>query len=377
VLVIGIGTYDHLVGGVQVDDEIAEGMEQLPSAATSARAITDWFLGGSFNNSEKPLASLGIVVSEDQVGRYEHAGATKTGHDLPTGTAAAVEMAIEKWLERASSHPDNLAIFYFSGHGIFAGNSVLLCRDYGARRQNRFDGAINFNNLVEAMATKTPTFQVFLADACRTPDSVSNMLTEFKGAGRSAIAPSPSTERGGTLARQSVHLASSPFTQSWARAEGLTIYADALIRALSGGGAQIDMGMWVGTEGLQNALATYTARMAQREGVEQEPDRTKSARFKVHRPVRVDVPVYLTCEPTDVWSFSFTVEARAGQAVACHLKHDPADDRDRSELEIMLPCDKYEVSASFSDEAPYQHFIGSVLAFPPEAPLCLPFVRKV
>jgi hypothetical protein len=135
------------------------------------------------------------------------------------------------------------------------------------------------------------------------------------------------------------------------------------------------MNMWVGTDGLQTALGAYTARLARKEGVEQEPDRTRSARFAVHKPPEVNVPVYVTCDPADVWACKFRLSAQ-GPAAAQDVDHDPDTDPGRLELEIMLPVDRYDVTADFDKDAPFAGGTGVVIAFPPEAPLCLPIARR-
>src|SRR5271166_2453707 len=84
VLLVGIGTYPYLIGGAEPRPDIAEGMRQLDAPSKSARSVADWFLG-EFNNPDRPLASLALVLSEPEPSIYEHGTAQRRG-PLPTGT---------------------------------------------------------------------------------------------------------------------------------------------------------------------------------------------------------------------------------------------------------------------------------------------------
>jgi hypothetical protein len=377
VLLVGIGHYDRLIDGTVEDLDVAQGMGQLDAPPLSVKALADWFLDGNFDNAEKPLASVAMVVSTAEPFPYDHPGRNRGEGPLPDGSVETVLRAIREWLDRASGDRANQTIFYFCGHGVFAGSQVLLCRDYGTDREDRFDRSINFTKFHGAMATKIPEYQIFLADACRTPDEVVDALTSLGGAGRPALGASKLSERGGSPARQSIHLATSDLSPSWGRTDGVSVYADALLRALSGGGAQTDFGMWVGTDGLQSALATYTARLAKGEGVEQEPDRIRSARFKVHRPAKIEVPVYLTCAPTEVWGSSFRIVTRRDGEDPRIDEHDHRAHPDRREFELVLEHDKYTFSAAFDDDSPYAGGSTSLVVHPPEVPLCLPISRRI
>ncbi|BCA62680.1 hypothetical protein HMP09_1914 [Sphingomonas sp. HMP9] len=377
VLLIGIGEYDHLIDGVKEKLELADGMEQLDAPPQSVKALADWFLDGNFVNDERPLASLAMVVSTPEPYRYEHAAATIPNADLPDGSTETVLAAIRAWLSRASSSEESQTIFYFCGHGVLSGTQTLLCRDFGAVTEDPFDQSVNFEKFHAAMATKIPEYQIFLVDACRTSDSVVDMTTQLGGVGRRVLNGSSIKARGGTPARQSIHLATSDLAKSWGRVNGLSLYAEALLRALSGGGAQRDLDMWVGTDGLQTALGTYTARLAKAAGVEQEPDRIKSGRFKIHKPARVQVPVYLTCNPLEAWGSKFTLTTQRDGGDARSHEHDPGSKPDAREMEILLDPDKYSFHAIFGDDAPFTEGNGTTMVFPPEVPFDLSITRRL
>jgi len=374
VLLVGAGAYIYLVDGEEENLDAAEGMEQLDAPPKSARALADWFLD-HFDNPDRPLASLALVISAEKAVRYSHEKATVKPHNLPRGSVPEVRDAARAWESRASSNRGNQVIFYFCGHGLFSGNSVLICRDFGKTMQTRFDGAVNFDGFLSAMSTMQPDNQLFLIDACRTPAAIENYLIGRSSMGNSLLDPVPLQTRGGSTAKQSVHFATSSLASSYGRDDGVSLYTDALLRALGGGGAQNDLGWWVGTNGLQTALSAYTTRIARKYDVEQEPDRTRSGQFKVHKPACVEVPIYITCDPADVWAESFRIEARLGAAVSKAHAHDPASGA-CEELEFPLQLASYELAACFDPASPFAGGTSTVMAVPPEAPCRISVSRR-
>lgn len=381
VLLVGIGTYPWLIGGSHEDAENAHGMEQLAAPARSMRALADWFLRGAFVNLERPLGSLAMVLSEPGRARYKHPVKGVKSGPLPQGTVEDVKNAIVQWSKRADDDVDNLLIFAFCGHGVSAGSSVLLCRDYGRVPENRFDGAINFDTFRATLSSRMPNQQLLFVDACRTPDAVANAMFGMAAPGQSPLTARDLALRGGSPALQSVHFATSPHTQSWGRTKGLSLYTEALLRALGGGGVQPELDMWVGTNGLQSALAAYTGRIAKLEGVEQAPDRTSSPNFKVHLPKEVKLPVYLKCAPNDVWQVPCNFEASDGAKLVASVKHSPKRvanlDPTAIVYEMELPIQTYDFAACFAGRAPYARAeLLRKTVFPPLADCAFQVARR-
>lgn len=371
VLLIGVGDYPWLVGGTSEDADNAQGMAQLAAPPRSMRALADWFIADKFVNPDRPLASLALVLSEPKPARYTNPKTGARSNPLPRGTAEDVKGAIRAWVDRADDDPDHLLIFAFCGHGVSAGNSVLLCRDYASIKNARFNGAINFNHFYATVQSFTPNHQLFFIDACRTPDGVVNAMMGMPSVGQTVLDARPMDQRGGTPALQSIHFATSPHTQSWGRTKGLSLYTEALLRALNGGGSQPDLQDWVGTNGLQAALAAYTSRIAKIEGVEQAPDRTSSPNFRVHFPAEIKLPVYFRCAPHDVWKVPCSFEAKSSISVHPGVKHKPAKvagiDPAMISYEMDLPIETYDFAACFGKRAPYFDAVKRKTVFPPLA----------
>lgn len=370
VLVIGIGTYDYLLGGEMKNPEVAGGMHQLPAAARSARAAATWFLE-EFDDSRRKLASLAIVLSEKSPARFAHPRCNIPEHDLPNGDIESVSDAIDRWSQRASSDRRNLAVLYFVGHGLHAGSSMLLCRDYGKVKNRRFEWAVNLDDLLVALATKQADDQLVMIDACRNADATDRTLSRGGRAGRSILAHDPLEDRDGTEAQQSLHFATSQYTEAWGDEDGMSLFSEALLQALSGGGAQLQHGWQVATGGLQEALTTYVRRAAADAGVEQVPDRQRFADFIICKPRQLMVPVHVTCAPETLWSGKMQLLVQGSGAPTLH---DPTTFR--REWVLKLPKASYTFKLSFEGDDAYEDLSASETVVPPLAPIHIELRRK-
>ena len=313
VIIIGVGSYPKLWGGTEEEPAVADGMDQLTAPLASGRTIARWFLE-KFNNIERPLKSISLLLSDDTPSTFEHPKAMPS-RPLPRATAQETVDAIQAWVTRASGDPENMTVFFFCGHGISTGEPILLLRDYGARPLNRFDGSLNLNDFISAMQTMIPGYQVFLVDACRVPVAVARSVLGKPHVGRSPVDPVSLDIRGGVPAKQSVHHSSSSLAPSYGRIRGASLYTEALIQGLDGGGAQPNLQFWVGTLGLQTALSAYVSRLASRENVEQQPELLRALQFKIHRPSDISVPLYVSCDPANALRHA-RIEARLGNSVS-------------------------------------------------------------
>ena len=341
-------------------------MKQIGTPSPSARALATWFLD-EFKNADRELASLALVLSEPTPASFAHPRALPAA-ELPRGTANEVIEAIQKWVKRASSSLENQAVFFFCGHGLSSSEPILLLRDFGEDEDHRFRGALNLNGFLGAMQTQIPTYQLFLIDACRTPTEINNLALGRAHLGQNALDPSDLSSRGNSPAKQSVHHATSSLAPAYGRADGRSLYTEALIQALDGGGAQPDFGWWIGTPGLQTALGAYVDRLARRENVIQEPERVANARFKIHKPTKIRVPLYVTSEPKEALRVA-RVEARLGNTVtACY---DPSISEPCEEWPAILDHREHQLAARFQAGSGYRDVNDTLQVAPPELPYIL------
>ncbi|RXF72858.1 caspase family protein [Hansschlegelia zhihuaiae] len=361
VLVIGVSAYDHLLGGREERPELADGMQQLKSAASSARAVADWFLS-EFFNAGKPLRSLALLLSEAAPAPFPHArvGAAVTP---PAATIGNVTDAVDYWLTRASTNPENMVIFFFAGHGVSTSDPLLFLQDFGRRVQDRYAGSINLNDFVVAMRTKTPGRQLFLIDSCRTIAKTSLALA---GAHRGValVSPTDVAGTGQSLALQSVHHATTEFAPAFGERAGVSLFTDALLRAFRGGGAQAHIAWKIGTSGLEQALGAYVARAAAGHGVTQLPERSRGSFFEISAPTKIEIPLHVSFDQEDAWGDVHQLEARCGAGVSASWTSDPL--QPIIEWSCVVPHREHRVAAVFRQGAAYSHSPEIVMVAPPE-----------
>src|SRR5690606_10850912 len=151
---------------------------QLSSPPASAFAFAAWLLD-EFNNSDKPLASLSLLVSDSEQQAFSHPRLP-----APAAPAAAdartVIAALRAWKRRGDANEGNLMLFFFCGHGVARGldGLTLLLRDYGYESAMPMEGAIDFAAFQRGMAQCAASCQCFFVDACRQVSDIARNTTE-------------------------------------------------------------------------------------------------------------------------------------------------------------------------------------------------------
>jgi hypothetical protein len=183
VFLIGVGAYPFLNEGSDPEKRFADtmGMGQLSSPPLSVRALTEWFMdrAGGFYNPTRPLRSLELFCSAATPLTMEDALGVST--NIEPARMATVRPALVEWIERAGRNANNMALFFFCGHGLaFAeAENALLLEEFGSDRMNPLSGAIAFDQMrLGIMRHCTANMQVHLVDACRTPPN-SAFLTKY------------------------------------------------------------------------------------------------------------------------------------------------------------------------------------------------------
>lgn len=172
-LVIGVSSYDHLVGGSGplTNEPLLNGLRQLSAAATSATRVALW-LRDHFQFPNVQLGSIRLLVSPapSEVPLPE-------GVSPPNATFDAVRKAVVAWRNDARSTAGNVALLYVAGHGIQTSNEggILLLQDAGAPDSlTPLERAIDVASIRRGMVadpakpdTATPDIQYYFYDACR------------------------------------------------------------------------------------------------------------------------------------------------------------------------------------------------------------------
>jgi hypothetical protein len=225
VLIIGVGDYRSINGA----SGLVPGMGPLTSPPVSARKFADWILT-EFRNTECPLASVAMLISDHADKSYEIPGSGKK-QKLAGASTANVKKAVDAWLARGNSSPDNLMIFYFCGHGMAAGMELaLLLNDFGKDPNEPMQAAIDFRRFYLGMDKCAARKQVYFIDACREATSA---LIETTGSSGRALVETTLQPGPDKKPRQgSVFYATLAGDAAFSRSGQVSVYTEALIKAL-------------------------------------------------------------------------------------------------------------------------------------------------
>lgn len=239
VLAIAVGRYPHLLGGDP--GALANkplGLKQLKSPPVSLRHLLDWCFAPQLHpdppaspglvNNQAPLASVEVLVSADE----PFVAQTPNGQcDVERATRNNIQLAFESWLVRMRTHPGNIGVFYFCGHGIMVSDHYLLADDFGASPAQPWANAFDISNTMRAAEREVNGGMYFFIDACR----------EISRDVAMTLAANPSPLWAPDLSKR---LISSSLTAIYATGEGELAYAplggevsrftSALVCALSG-----------------------------------------------------------------------------------------------------------------------------------------------
>jgi len=292
-LVIGVGEYPHLPGGSGARTRADDGMTQLGSPTLSARVVADWLID-SFNNTNTPLASVRLLLSDANSQVYIRPGSTVA---IPVDAAdhRNVKAAARDWFADGNSDEDNLLIFYFCGHGISEGTDyALILRDYGATDANPLEGALDFRKLHLGMDTCKAAEQAYFIDACRL--SSDTLIGSSGHAGEVPILPG--IRNNALRPREaSIFYATLGGQQAYAKPNKPSVFANALIKSLNGAGADDSEGDWrVDTTSLHRALDFYMDE--ENTPKVQVPQSASHSTFFLHYLLsEPEVPVVVSCDP--------------------------------------------------------------------------------
>lgn len=220
-LIVGVAEYS--------DPEL-----RLSSPVHSAHALSAW-LKAQLHNPAAPLGSLELLLSP---------------------TYAALEAAIGAWFTRAHADPNNVALFYFCGHGLMRTGALLLAADFDRNALNPYARALDFEKLVLGMGRCQASVQCFFVDACRR----SNLQLRDE-ADLTAGVPIAPRLRDPPRSDSLVLYSSAPLEQASGAPNGPSRFTEALLDALGGLGSRKRAGRWeVSTSTLGDAVRRLLER---------------------------------------------------------------------------------------------------------------------
>jgi hypothetical protein len=273
--IIGVGDYPHLNGGDPTKlaaDPL--GLSQVTTPRYTAPAIAKW-LFTSYNNPTCPLGSVEVLVSPS-------ASVFAPGGDVQVESATKqhIKDAFGRWEKRCSAQSDDIALFYFCGHGLSKTDQFLLPEDFGnPQLPNQWENCFNFSGMRVGMRKCAAQTQLFFIDACR--ETPFGMLTSVNVSGDPLIAASIFD----TVKCSAAYYATGEGKQAFGPDKDVTYFGTALLSCLNGVAALNKMGKWVvDTYSLSNAIGQVMAQLARRskQPLSCNPDPTGMAR--IHEP---------------------------------------------------------------------------------------------
>jgi Caspase domain len=339
-LVIGVGRYPYLIGG-DAPSPNADGMKQLTSPPISARAFADWLIG-EYCDDDRPLASVALLLSEPNPQPFIN---RRTGlqYHVQDGTIANIATAVKQWKLRGNTSTDNRLIFYFCGHGISQGDDMaLLASDFGADDDNPLNAALDFRKLTLGLKKCAACQQLFFIDACRANSDVLIGNTD----GYAGVVPLKPDRRPDALPRRLFvpYYSTLAGDQSHARPGKVSLFTEALLKALGGAGSDNPEGDWrVTTSRLQEAIDHFMKEPSFAGAIAgvQVPVAGEMPVFEFHHlPGPPMVPVYVTCKSS---------QDNAVAEFVCRNRGQIQGRRPTAEVDVSDPTAEWAFELLFGD----------------------------
>ena len=333
VFVVGVGTYPHLAAGALATRGVPFVLGQLTSPPVSAKAFARWFEATLINPSA-PLASIELLLSPME-NLTNQDGAVVP---IEEATHDNIVRAFTRWEARCSSNPQNVAIFYFCGHGLAREDLLLLPSDFGDPSfGNLWSKAIDINATHTSMAACRAGTQLYFIDACReTPIALLHEINiratnlksgQFGPAGRDAP----------------IYYAAGEGMQGFGLANDVSFFTAAVLAALDGVGATDQGTGWeVNTSSLGTSVAFLVRRQARKLGISLVSRvGGEGGTTLIHRPQRGIVRTSIGCLPLAALS-SACIDILVG-TVPIHQRPVPAPEP----YEVDLSPGVYDLRARF------------------------------
>lgn len=355
VLVIGVSAYPHLSGGDLHASQPATksfGLNQLTSPAVSATSLTDWLLT-HHHNPAAPLGSIELLLSPTA---YTPSDSAEARLGVAPGTSLAVEearfnsikAATSRWFLRTDTHEDNVALFYFCGHGLEASDQYLLPADFGADPLDWTANIINFTTTYRNLERGKAKTQCFFLDACRDRPSDLQAQAAMGPLGQPLIGP----QSGVAHERDApIYLAAAPRRSAAGLPGQKSFFTSALIQCLNGMGAR-QLGSVhapIDHESLRPALRELVHRLAEDHGQRDlrcavSGECVLPQPVALHlAPVPVQVLTTIFCQPLEAHKIArLSLKDSAGESVA-------RPTADEKPWRLAVVAGKCTVEAKFAD----------------------------
>jgi len=336
VFIVGVGKYDYLKDGINAIKQqfgFLNQLGQLSSPGKSAAA----FYSAVMEFHEKncwlaPLGSIELLMDEDSA---------PSACDVPTRDN--FEQAYWEWRDRCELNTDNIAIFYFSGHGFTKiDKQYLALGDFGENPRNPWKGCVSITDTRTAFHGCKASKQVFLIDACRNvpPET---LLNNFDCGSVDTISHMQTTCK-----HDLTLYAAAPNESAFGRMGEVSYFTTAMLNGLTGlaasNDAEVDGDRWlVNTGNLSTGINKWMAKLTNTEVGKSRCDSRINSPFDMlalAEPPLVDLLV--DCDPAP---------ALAHAELECSNEYDRhTRDPKQEPWAVVVKAGLYRISASFPGE---------------------------
>lgn len=286
--IIGVGDYHHLGLGVANPAVFLSGLAPLTTTPLAAKRLAQW-LETHYQNPQCPLGSIELLLSPAET--------LKSGDGSPVAieeaTMANIDAAFKRWYARCNAKRENIAFFYFSGHGISTISQFLLPADFGnPGLPDDWDNCVDFTSMQVGMAKCAAQTQIFFVDACR--DAPIAALMQRHPHGKPLVTSSFQDK----VDLSAAYFASSEGRQAYGRDGEETFFCKALIMCLDGVAARKAGPKWrIDAASLSSALVSVMETIGATENLPLASDCRVQKPVPLHYPDGGTVVVKVDCEP--------------------------------------------------------------------------------
>jgi Caspase domain len=369
-LVVSVGGYAHLQDGTGtvIEDPLAYGnLGQLTSPPRSALAFAKWLQESKHDRWKAPLATMDLLISPAP-GDPEPGG---PGVTFKQATIDGIQTAFDDWKDRCGGDADNVAVFYFCGHGLQSEEQILLASDFGRYASNHFRGAFAFDSTRDGFLQSLPKTQCFFIDACR---EVTPGVVEILGGATAEPLMKPQAYKPRRCEHDLTLQSSAPFESAFAPTGEVSYFTTALLDAFKGGSALTnEYGDWVvRTDGISSCIdELLQTASGRRQPTAKGPALAPTVLYRLDGVP--DVQLILECDPRVALEKATLSYEPIPPPVGKRVERTPPASK---VWDLTVKAGFYTVGATFAD-ATFADVMQPVLVTPPSFPHKLRVVAAV
>lgn len=297
--IIGVGGYPYLKGGTLENQNLdcAKKLGQLTSPPLSAKALYETVI--NLHNQDAWIKALGSI--ELLISPVDADPLMIEGVEVGRAHMENIKNSFYAWLERCNGNSENIAMFFFCGHGIGKVEHFLLAEDFGKNTFYPWDCSFAFDYTRRGFYNCRANTQLFFVDSCRLL-SGDMLLKEVPLTG--LITPEfIATDCPYDL----VQKAAAHNEGAYGPVNDVSFYTKALIKALEGGVMTKKGGKWTVS---QASLATKMEHLIKIVSTDEAPEQRCNSRINKSTDIlrfgeAPNIDVVIDCSPEEAHNLAY------------------------------------------------------------------------